>query len=283
MAMPDLIASTRPSQARRHGLASGFTPPAAIAPASTAGGTQPVAARASATADRLVTATRPGTTSRLNRTASGPLGESVGRTTPGSPPLRPGTVAAGASGIAASQGHASQAGRRPALENVGSSGELVLHRRYLPAPPPISVRQPSGAPPVPAAARLSAPTAARATVAATARTIAPSAALASRAALQTAAADLFRYANPGQSVTTRFDDAPGGSSVSTSPGGPGYGGPAVGSGFTADLSRFPEPVEPPAIPDREMERIVEKVVEKLEERVIDELERRGRRHNPGVF
>jgi hypothetical protein len=71
--------------------------------------------------------------------------------------------------------------------------------------------------------------------------------------------------------------------VSTSPGGPGFGSPPAGSGFTADLSRFPEPIEPPAIPDREMERIVEKVVEKLEERVIDELERRGRRHNPGVF
>ena len=43
------------------------------------------------------------------------------------------------------------------------------------------------------------------------------------------------------------------------------------------------PVGADAIPARQLEEIVDKVVEKIEQRVINELERRGRRHTPGVF
>lgn len=33
----------------------------------------------------------------------------------------------------------------------------------------------------------------------------------------------------------------------------------------------------------ELDEIVDRVVERIEQRVVDELERRGRRHTPGVF
>jgi hypothetical protein len=32
-----------------------------------------------------------------------------------------------------------------------------------------------------------------------------------------------------------------------------------------------------------MNELIERIIEAIEDRVIDELERRGRRHNPGVF
>jgi hypothetical protein len=35
--------------------------------------------------------------------------------------------------------------------------------------------------------------------------------------------------------------------------------------------------------DRRLDALVDLVVERIEQRVVDELERRGQRHNPGVF
>lgn len=54
-----------------------------------------------------------------------------------------------------------------------------------------------------------------------------------------------------------------------------------GIGSDSDTGEDPE-VEMLQDP-RRMERLVNAVVEKIERRVIDELERRGRRHRPGVF
>ncbi|MEO9137809.1 MAG: hypothetical protein ABI345_01955, partial [Jatrophihabitans sp.] len=46
---------------------------------------------------------------------------------------------------------------------------------------------------------------------------------------------------------------------------------------------FPMSVAPPRMGRPELDLIVDSVVERIEQRVIDELERRGRRHTPGVF
>lgn len=59
-------------------------------------------------------------------------------------------------------------------------------------------------------------------------------------------------------------------------------GPADPFGASLDLA-FPQSVAPPDVNGPGLERIVDKVVERIEQRVIDELERRGRRHTPGVF
>ena len=67
----------------------------------------------------------------------------------------------------------------------------------------------------------------------------------------------------------------------------GYGNPFASApgppGVTGDEMNSTHSVRPPAIPNHQLERLVDQVVEKIEQRVIDELERRGRRHNPGVF
>jgi hypothetical protein len=91
---------------------------------------------------------------------------------------------------------------------------------------------------------------------------------------------------PNQPTIRRFNDGAGGQSVSA-PTGYGYGDPILSemglSDVGADGMNSADSVRPPAIPNHQMERLVDKVVEKIEQRVIDELERRGRRHNPGVF
>ncbi|MDT4900345.1 MAG: hypothetical protein QOJ78_1275 [Pseudonocardiales bacterium] len=87
---------------------------------------------------------------------------------------------------------------------------------------------------------------------------------------------------PNQATNTLLDDGPGGQSVSA-PSGYGNGNPFRLESIGRDEPAFPDPVQPAAISNSEMERIVDVVVEKIEQRVIDELERRGRRHNPGVF
>lgn len=45
----------------------------------------------------------------------------------------------------------------------------------------------------------------------------------------------------------------------------------------------PGPAESVLDDPRAMQELVDKVVERIENKVVDELERRGRRHNPGVF
>jgi hypothetical protein len=52
---------------------------------------------------------------------------------------------------------------------------------------------------------------------------------------------------------------------------------------TTDVAGVPgEPVDISRLPAREFHQLVDAVVEAIEQRVVDELERRGRRH-PGVF
>jgi hypothetical protein len=96
-------------------------------------------------------------------------------------------------------------------------------------------------------------------------------------------ADLFRQPGasapdphnpkPGDAPTIRRapDDAPLSSSGSSS-----TPTPTLSTGATT-------PTVSPADLKTELDKMVDRVVEALEQRVIDELERRGRRHHPGVF
>jgi hypothetical protein len=158
-----------------------------------------------------------------------------------------------------------------------------LPRRYFPAPPPISFRASPAGPPVPDVARRAAPDTrgaeARGAETRGAETRGPTALepMAGHASLVQATAELFRSMRSNQSTNSLLDDGTGGPSVSA-PNSYSYSRNAGIDGLD-----FPDPVQPPAIPSQEMERLVDTVVEKIEQRVIDELERRGRRHNPGVF
>jgi hypothetical protein len=56
------------------------------------------------------------------------------------------------------------------------------------------------------------------------------------------------------------------------------------SGDGSQLQHDDRSPEPSVLNDpRALEVLVDKVVERLERRVVDELERRGRRYNPGAF
>jgi hypothetical protein len=86
---------------------------------------------------------------------------------------------------------------------------------------------------------------------------------------------------PNQPTISRFTDGAGGQSVSAPTGYGSSDHPLYNVGV--DEANYADSAGPPGLPSHEMERLVDKVVEKIEQRVIDELERRGRRHNPGVF
>jgi hypothetical protein len=161
-------------------------------------------------------------------------------------------------------------GVRARLDKSQPSTGLTLDRRYLPAPPPVSVRPASAGPPLPEVAR---PTAGRQP--SIERMPAPSA-QADRESVVRATAALFASIAPSEPAIARFHDGTGGQHVSVFDG---YASPEFGE----DGTRFAEPVAPASISNDELERLVDKVVDKIEQRVIDELERRGRRHNPGVF
>lgn len=64
-------------------------------------------------------------------------------------------------------------------------------------------------------------------------------------------------------------------------------GPALyavpGNPLSTATEAPPEPEVEMLDDPRRMERLVNAVVGRIERRVIDELERRGRRHRPGVF
>ncbi|MEO6885180.1 MAG: hypothetical protein ABI232_02685 [Jatrophihabitantaceae bacterium] len=174
-------------------------------------------------------------------------------------------------------------GLRRQLARLDSLAEPALHRRYLPAPPPVSIRTPDAAPLVPAVARTSslAPSPAPGGVSGlpASGSAAEYARSNGRSSLVQATAELFRSVASGQPTIRRLVDGTGGQSM----GAPsGYDNPYVPELMGADGYQ-PDSVQPKAIPNQELERIVDKVVEKIEQRVIDELERRGRRHTPGVF
>jgi hypothetical protein len=57
---------------------------------------------------------------------------------------------------------------------------------------------------------------------------------------------------------------------------------ARGTGPTAGQQRLSEPQQPERTPADDGE-LFERLVDALEQRVLDELERRGHRHAPGVF
>ncbi|MDT4951082.1 MAG: hypothetical protein QOJ37_3677, partial [Pseudonocardiales bacterium] len=324
MAMPELISTTRPvGQIRRHALASGFSPPERIVPASTSGsvptpGAAPFTASVGSAAS---SATRGGVVSRSPATidprssrspafagaasrpgrAAGPAlarrPDAGGHAQPGSGAgayRGPGSGAYSQSGSSAPARSGTDAdigfGIGPVagavIAGMGTSTELMLHRSYRPAPPPMSFRAPAAGPPVPDVARRSpgatgSPTSAGSAGAGSAGSTALDS-MAGRSSLVQATAELFRTMRPNQATNTLLDDGPGGQSVSA-PSGYGNGNPFQLDSIGRDGPAFPDPVQPAAISNSEMERIVDVVVEKIEQRVIDELERRGRRHNPGVF
>jgi hypothetical protein len=163
-----------------------------------------------------------------------------------------------------------------------------LHRRYLPAPPPVSISPVISGPTLPAAA---------AGVAA-----ASSPAVAGgpppgrpRTSLVETTAALFGAAGPGagSAVTPAAGDAHGGRlmnettgdlvQATSHPPSAVDGWPAAAplhtlSPSAAGLSERPADLQP-----YELDEVIERVIDRIEQRVIDELERRGRRHDPGVF
>jgi hypothetical protein len=165
------------------------------------------------------------------------------------------------------------ASANPRIGGLGASTEPALYRSYLPAPPPISLRAPSVGPPVPDVAR-------RAQAAPNAPVVPGQ--VAGPASLTQATAELFRSMRVNRSTDSLFDNGTGGRTVSV-PNGYDDSPFDRGDGVVNFPRPDPEPVQPPAVPNEQLERLVDTVVERIEQRVIDELERRGRRHNPGVF
>jgi hypothetical protein len=106
-----------------------------------------------------------------------------------------------------------------------------------------------------------------------------------RRSLLDATAGLFRSTEPEPPVIRRLDDGSGGVPMSDelptrmSLVGPGFA-PFGDSGEQAD-SRFDDVGAPHE--ERRLDEIVDRVVARIEQRVVDELERRGRRHTPGAF
>ncbi|WAX57733.1 hypothetical protein M6B22_02935 [Jatrophihabitans cynanchi] len=141
---------------------------------------------------------------------------------------------------------------------------------YLPAPPPVSVsRSPAaraGSPPVPASARPGAPALARG----------PDGTL--RRSLVDTTADLFRAED---AAAFPSDELQEGQQMAQND-------PArlrvVRSGETGFTAEAAAPKEVSVLDDpRRLQELVDTVVERIEAKVIDELERRGRRHTPGAF
>jgi hypothetical protein len=58
-----------------------------------------------------------------------------------------------------------------------------------------------------------------------------------------------------------------------------------GASFESQFTGFDAEDEPasPAMRSRDFDELIDRIVAKLEQRVIDDLERRGRRHMPEVF
>lgn len=153
-------------------------------------------------------------------------------------------------------------------------------RNYLPAPPPVSIRRTVAqpAPPVPAVARGG--SSALSTAAA-----APHTDAVVRRSFLDATAGLFRSSDPGQPpAIRRFEDGSGGLDMPDqlptrmSVVGPGFQPFGGGGGEDNPFGDVSVPHD-----DRKLDELVDRVVERIEQRVVDELERRGRRHTPGAF
>jgi hypothetical protein len=161
------------------------------------------------------------------------------------------------------------AGPRAASAKAGSAAASLPAPNYLPAPPPVSLnRSPAaraGSPPVPASAQPGAPALARG----------PDGTL--RRSLVDTTADLFRAQD---SAELPSDDLQEGQQMAQNDparlrvvrsGETGFTAEAV----TQEVSVLDDP--------RRLQELVDTVVERIEAKVVDELERRGRRHTPGAF
>ncbi|HZZ95421.1 MAG TPA: hypothetical protein VFE19_00285 [Jatrophihabitantaceae bacterium] len=261
VSMPDLISTARRPAAgstSRPGLASGFGPSAAIVAAGSTMSTSSPAAIG----------------------GSGPV------------PPRP-TVRRSVAVAAHPRAAATSAATRP-LAGHGQS-PATIHRSYLPAPPPISIRPaPLSGAPVPAAARGPLPdqtpaAVRRSTDLATTGRRDPAGSATPRSALADATADLFRSARVADAPIRRLAaGSAGGTNVQDPPDHlPVHAGSAVSP---AVLNAPPHQAAPVAgqapsaeLRPHQLDEIVERVIDKIEQRVVDELERRGRRFNPGVF
>jgi hypothetical protein len=156
---------------------------------------------------------------------------------------------------------------------MGTDDPPVL-RALVPAPPPVSLRPSAHAgPPVPDAGRevaVSRSAAATAGAASTANVV-------RRSALADATADIFR-ADDMAAVISRKVTMEGQDAMPPESRGlrlvrpPSSSSAAPPSGAEAILSDA-----------RQLDELVDAVVDRIERRVVDELERRGRRHDSGVF
>lgn len=100
-----------------------------------------------------------------------------------------------------------------------------------------------------------------------------------------ATAELFRSAGIGQAKTIqRFDEGRPQAMTDNLPVPSQRPTPVAGEpgwSVTTPLAGHDE-LSDPAVA-RQLDALVDRVVERIEQRVVDELERRGQRHNPGVF
>jgi hypothetical protein len=168
---------------------------------------------------------------------------------------------------------------------VGAGAAL---RSYLPAPPPVSIRRavPQPAPPVPAVARASSAAAATSAAGPATSAVAPLTDAVVRRSFLDATAGLFRSGEGQPPAIRRFVDGSGGLDMPDqlptrmSVVGPGFQ-PFRGAGDEDENNPFGDVSAPHD--DRRLDELVDRVVERIEQRVVDELERRGRRHTPGAF
>lgn len=165
--------------------------------------------------------------------------------------------------------------RRPVAADAAGTAAATGMRGYLPAPPPVSFR-PAG---------VGGQTGSQ-------RDIRRTAALSSAAAAAAATATATAGGRSLLEATAHlFDDVPDNVTIRRAPPGTATAGGTMAQDTTPALRVVPgigsdsdEDPEVEMLQDpRRMERLVNAVVEKIERRVIDELERRGRRHRPGVF
>jgi hypothetical protein len=234
------------------------------------------------TAFGVPTAIRPATTSAPGTAAVGAPVAAAGAAMsgPGASALAtPGSTTGPAGRGTPSLGAAPNSRPAPRRE-VAERGRAVM-RSLLPAPPPVSLRPSAHAgPPVPAAGSSSS-SSSSATIARSAVATAGAGAASAirRSALADASADLFRADDLTTAISRKLATEGQAAMPSESRGlqlvrpptasSPPTPGPGAAEAILAD--------------PRQLEELVDAVVDRIERRVVDELERRGRRHDPGVF
>jgi hypothetical protein len=279
LGMSDLLAAGRPAQRgaaaeRGSSLASAFGVVEHIRPAGAAAAGSPTAAPGPGAAAWPATAQRSSSHRSVHNfgTFSVSGASAVSGASPGS-----GTSSVGRAWRPAASSATAERLRR------ATSGAATQRRRaaaetdllaYLPAPPPVSVRSPSAAttaaPPIPASARSGASS-----------RLVPGPDGTLRRSLVDVTADLLRAPadapelHEGGQPMALHDQLEQSHLRVVQPGETGPVSTDNATQPATDSTILDDP--------RRLEELVDKVVERIETRVIDELERRGRRHDWGVF